>query len=243
MQKFHIEILLLDDEEAPLEYSRRTIAQYVGEERIHTAQTVEEALAVLKQYRIGMAFLDVELKAGDGFSLCNYIHREYPAVKVVILTGHVDLGAKSYDYEPFDFLVKPLDLLRLEKTFLRYQRRTNEGNAARLAIETSAGVILLKPEQVVCISKNKNICLVHCEDGQEYKANYSMDKLQEMLEGYGFFRTYQSYLVPVDRIRQLQSSKFGSSYEAYLDDGTVVPVSCGKYAKLKEFIMQRSLRL
>ena len=69
------------------------------------------------------------------------------------------------------------------------------------------------------------------------------EQLQEMLEGYGFFRTYQSYLVPVDRIRQLQSSKFGSSYEAYLDDGTVVPVSCGKYAKLKEFIMQRSLRL
>lgn len=93
------------------------------------------------------------------------------------------------------------------------------------------------------ILKRGEFCLVHCEDGQEYKANYSMDKLQEMLEGYGFFRTYQSYLVPVDRIRQLQSSKFGSSYEAYLDDGTVVPVSRGKYAKLKEFIMQRSLRL
>lgn len=243
MQKYYMEVLLLDDEETPLEFSRRTISQYVAEERIHTAQTVDEALKILSKYRIGMAFLDVELKNSNGFSLCNYIHREYPAVKVVILTGHVDLGAQSYDYEPFDFLVKPLDILRLEKTFLRYERRMNEGNAPRLAIETSAGVILLKPENVIYISKSKNICLVHCEDGQEYKANDSMDNLQEMLQGYGFFRTYQSYLVPVDRIRQLKSSKFGSSYEAYLDDGTVVPVSRGKYGKLKEFLLQRSIRL
>ena len=76
-----------------------------------------------------------------------------------------------------------------------------------------------------------------------HRVAYTLDKLEILLEGKGFFRTYQSYLVPVARIRQVKSTAFGTSYEALLDNGTVIPVSRNKYAKLKEFILQHSMRL
>lgn len=243
MPSISTEVLLLDDEEAPLELSRQAIARYVPEESIHLATTVEEAMDILKNERIGLAFLDLELKSGDGFTLCQFVHREYPAVKVVFLTGHVDFGARSYDYEPFDFLVKPVDTLRLERTFSRFARCKNESAASRIVIETNAGFVLLNTEDILYIAKNGNSCQVYCVNGQVHRVTYTLDKLETMLEDRGFFRIYQSYLVQVERIQQVRATKFGTSYEACLDNGSVVPVSRNKYAKLKEFILDRSMRL
>ena len=80
MQTVAAEILLLDDEAPSLEFSRQAIARYVPETSIHTASTVEEAMDILRTRRIDLGFLDVMLRSSDGFTFCQYIHREYPAV-------------------------------------------------------------------------------------------------------------------------------------------------------------------
>ena len=243
MQTVAAEILLLDDEAPSLEFSRQAIARYVPETSIHTASTVEEAMDILRTRRIDLGFLDVMLRSSDGFTFCQYIHREYPAVTVVILTGHVDFGAKSYDYEPFDFLVKPVDALRLERTFSRYTRAQRDSDSSRLVIETGTGFALLHTDEILYISKNGNNCQVFCDGGQVHRVSYTLDKLESMLAGKGFFRTYQSYLVPISKIKQVNATVFGTSYEAVLVDGSKVPVSRNKYARLKDYILRQGMRL
>ncbi len=243
MEMLRTEVLLLDDEKDALAFSRQAIARYVPEEMISCAGTVEEALQILHDKPVELAFLDIELTHSDGFTLCQHIHREYPAVKVVILTGHVDLGAQSYDYEPFDFLTKPVDVLRLERTFRRFREQRSKCPPERMVIEANNGLVVLAPEDILYISRGANTCQIHCTDGQEHRVACALDKLERMLAGHDFFRTHQSFLVPVARIRQMRAAKFGNSYEAVLDDGTAVPVSRNKYAKLKEYILHRSMRL
>ena len=243
MSQFVIEVLLLDDEEDSLTFSRRAIARYVPSESIHCARTVEEALEILQSKPIQMAFLDLELTHSSGFTLCEYIHRQYPAVAVVFLTGHVDLGAKSYDYEPFDFLTKPVDVLRMERTFRRFQERQSTPPSPRMMIETNAGFVLVDPKDICYIVKSGSVCEVHCLRGERYRVTYTLDRLEAMLANCNFFRTHQSYLVPVSRILQVKGAKFGNTYEARLDDGTTVPVSRNKYVKLKEHLMLQSMRL
>lgn len=239
------QILLLDDEEPSREYSRRAISRYAPEEYIHTAADVNEAMDILRTEKIELAFLDVELTMSDGFTFCQYIHREFPDIKVVILTGHVDYGAKSYDYEPFDFLVKPVDPLRLEKTFSRFarDRKKTEKKSSGFIIETSTGFAMLNIDEILWVAKTGNVCEVHCADGSVHRVTYTLDKLEGMFSGGGFFRTHQSYLVPVSRIKQVNSTRFGTSYEATLDDGSIVPVSRSKYPKLKEHMLKQSSRL
>ena len=243
MPNLSIEILLLDDEADSLAFSRQSLSRYVRPECIHCAQTVEEALAILQAGNIQLAFLDVELTHSSGFALCDYIHREYPSIAVVILTGHVDLGAKSYDYEAFDFLTKPVDVLRMERTFRRFQERQAAGVSRRVMIESGAGFVLIDPDDIVYVVKDGGSCVVHCVNGEEHRVTYSLDRLEGILDGYDFFRTHQSYLVPVSRIQQVRGTKFGNTYEAQLDSGVTVPVSRNKYARLKEHMLKRSMRL
>lgn len=243
MTRQEIGVLLLDDEPGSLAFSSQAISRFVRPETIYCAQTVEEALEILQTKDISLAFLDVELTHSSGFALCTYIHREYPKVAVVILTGHVDLGAASYDYEAFDFLTKPVDVLRMERTFERFCKRQSAAPSPRVMIEAGPGFILVDPNEIRYIVKDGSACQVHCIHGEQYRVNYSLDRLEAMLAGYDFFRTHQSYLIPISRIQQVQGAKFGNTYEARLDDGSTVPVSRNKYAKLKEYIMRRNTRL
>jgi len=241
MQNLNVDILLLDDETPSLEYSRRELLRYVPTDRLHTAQTVEEVRELLKNNPIELAFLDVELTHSDGFTLTDWIHRNYPQVTVVILTGHVDLGAESYDYEPFDFLVKPVNPLRLERTMKRFLEKHAGEKASLISIDTTEGLAQLNPREILYVAKSGNSCFLHCCGGKEYKVNSTLEKLELILDGSGFFRCHQSFLVSAEHVRRVKTAKFGSTYEAIMDNDAVVPVSRNKYAPLKEFLLRRSM--
>lgn len=125
-----IQVLIVDDEPICLEQSRQKIALYVGEEHICTAQNAVEVMEILRNTAVDLAFVDVEMPDTDGFSIIEYLRSTQPGAKSVFLTGHTELGAKSYDYEPLDFLCKPLDTLRLKKTFERFERSRSPADKA-----------------------------------------------------------------------------------------------------------------
>lgn len=239
-----LQVLLLDDEKDSLYLSKEAISNFVPKEQIQCAYTIEEAMDVLKSGGINLAFLDVELTHSNGFALSEYIQRNYPEVEIVILTGHVDFGAKSYDYHPLDFLIKPVDVLRMEKTFLRYEEKKKQsGHLPRIMVETGSGFALLDPNKIQYITKSQHSIEIRCSDGSAIKVNYSLDHLEKMFLQFGFFRTHQSYLVPISKITRVRAATYGNSFDALLEDGTVIPVSRGKFAKLKEHIYRESLKL
>lgn len=80
-------ILLVDDDPA----ISRLLEIYLGREFvIARATTAEEATATLVKMRIDVVLLDVMLPDRPGWSLLQQIKREYPATRVLIMTGRSD---------------------------------------------------------------------------------------------------------------------------------------------------------
>ncbi len=102
-----------------------------------------------------LVFIDREMPDTDGFSIADYVRDIQPKAKCVFLTGHTELGAKSYEYEPLDFLCKPVDILRLRKTFDRYERTRSAGGPAteQIGIESTTGFVLLSPADILYITR------------------------------------------------------------------------------------------
>ena len=122
MKKKQIQVLIIDDEPVVLEESRRKIAVYVEEQGIYTASDSEKVMSILASTPVDLVFIDMQMPDTDGFAIASYIQSALPETRYVFLTGHAELGAKSYEYEPLDFLCKPLDVLRLQKTFERFEK-------------------------------------------------------------------------------------------------------------------------
>ena len=238
-----LKVLLIDDEPGSLEASRGKLSLYVPEENIHTASNAVEVMRVMNSLPIGLAFVDVEMPETDGFTITDYIRRSQPSAQVVFLTGHVELGAKSYDYEPLDFLSKPLDVLRLKRTFEKYERSkgVRDETRAQLALEGSSGFMLISPAEILYIAHEGRKNVLHLASGlREVRA--SLDELELMLGEYGFFRCHQSFIVPLRQIRSVSQSDFGRTFTAHLLCGESLPVSRGKFPLLRGELSRLGVR-
>ena len=233
----NVTVLILDDEPIALEQSQKAIREFVPENRIHCARNASEAIRFLAENPVQIIFIDVELSDTDGFSVADYVRRAYPKTFRVFLTGHTELGAKSYDYEAFDFISKPIDLFRLESTFERYCRQA-EGkpkDSGRIAVETSRGFILIAPEEILYIAKEQRKTVIHCKN-EAYKVPYSLEEIEAVFSEYRIIRIHNSVLAPLSHIVRVEEASFGCTYSATLDDGTSLPVSRNGYAKLREYL-------
>lgn len=241
-----IRILIVDDDENSLRLSQRAMEQLVEPSCIHCARTAADTMRVLAEEDIELAFLDIDMPDTSGFSIADYLRQNHPRVQYVFLTGYVDFAARSFDYEPLDFLTKPIDLMRLQKTLERYESRSQQQGAdysrERIAVETSIGFVLLSPSEISYAGKERRAVKLYRAGGEEYVVRHSLDELESIFSDFGFFRIHQSYLVPLSNIISVQPSRFGKTYEAVLSDQTRLPVSRDKYQKLRSFLISKGVQ-
>ena len=152
----------------------------------------------------------------------------------MFLTGHADFALESYDYEPVDYLIKPVDLSRLARTFERLEDRREQRPSGKVAVRFGQEYDLVDPQKIAYICKEKRKIWIRMEDGSEYQTTSSLEELEKIFEDYGFFRCHQSFLIPIADVERVSTGRFGQTYEATLQNGTVIPVSRGKYGLLRE---------
>jgi two-component system OmpR family response regulator len=114
-----LKLLLVDDEVEFLEpmkarLERRGVA-------CTTAASGEEALEILRTGSFDCAVVDVKMPGIDGLEVLRRARRDYPAMAVVLLTGHasVELGIRGMELGAFEYLLKPVELDDLLDTLRR----------------------------------------------------------------------------------------------------------------------------
>ena len=122
-----LRLLLVDDEVEFLEpmearLKRRKIA-------CHTAESGAAALELLKQHTFDCAVVDVKMPGMDGLDLLRRMRQDYPALPVILLTGHasVELGVQGMELGAFEYLMKPIDLDELLDTIRRAAESAKAG--------------------------------------------------------------------------------------------------------------------
>ncbi len=102
-----VRVMLVDDEVDFLESLKKVFQRRNME--VTTAESGEEALALLKESLVDVVVLDVKMPGMDGLEVLRRIKRDFPSVEVILLSGHpsveaavqgVKLGASEYMKKP-----------------------------------------------------------------------------------------------------------------------------------------------
>lgn len=235
-------VLLVDDDGLSAAESIFGLKQFLPENAIHYVASAAEAMIYLKEQGADLIFLDIDLPGTSGFSLASYIESHFKHIPYVFLTGYANFAAESYEYNPVDFLTKPIDLVRLEKTFQRLQARNESKGIERIALRAKQGYVLVEPEQICYIAKVSRKIVIYCKDDKEIVVNSSLDELEVIFEEWDFFRCHQSYIVPLQEIQEVIPSEFGQTYEAGLKNGRKLPVSRSKTQLLRQALQKQGVR-
>ncbi|CAI8950051.1 Transcriptional regulator [Priestia megaterium] len=97
-------------------------------------------------------------------------------------------------------------------------------------------IILFDPTEISFIESNEGVSNLHV-NGEVFPCSYTLNELFNRLQAFGFFRSHRSYIVNLQRVREVITWT-RNSYSLVLDDAkkSSIPLSKGKLGELKEII-------
>lgn len=112
-------ILVVDDEDA-LRIVLSSELSNSGYD-VTSASDGEEAVTIIQNKKFELVLLDIKMPKMDGFEVLKFIKKNFPTVKVIMLTGFADLknAIESKKHGAEDFVSKPYDLVDLLTTIER----------------------------------------------------------------------------------------------------------------------------
>jgi len=107
-------VLVVDDDDSIRETFRYHLKK--AGYKVATAESGEEALGLMAEVDPGIVITDVRMQGMDGLELLQHIRSTTPAIDVLVITAHEDMRSASEAMREgaYDYLVKPLDLDRIE---------------------------------------------------------------------------------------------------------------------------------
>jgi two-component system response regulator LytT len=217
-----------------------------------------EAVSLIREHNPDLVFLDVQMPGLDGFGVIKkLLDRKVPLPKIVFATAFDQYAVKAFEVNAVDYLLKPFDKKRVAQS-VRRARSTMESNGAWAdKIETlvkmlesqrpQTSKILLKAAGRLFLVNQKDICFASIEDGiitvvttglsgMEGQTNCrTLEELLDSLDPNLFWRAHRSFLVNINRIKEVVPW-FKSSYQLRMDDKkqTEIPVSRAQTKRLRE---------
>ena len=154
------DILLVDDDPDLLKLISLRLSS--SGYRVRTADSGETALAALSVARPGVLVTDLRMPGIDGLQLFDAVHRQHPALPVIILTAHGTIpdAVSATQRGVFGFLTKPFDsqeLLQMVASALKLAGDVSGGSDESAAAEWRAGIITRSPQMEDLLRQAKRV--------------------------------------------------------------------------------------
>ncbi len=244
-----LRVALFDDEPMLCNSLQTTLLSFPYAEVVGTAQSGADAINVLHDKQPELVFLDIEMGDTNGLDLARHIRSAYPDTQIIFLTGHADFALEGYEYNPLDYLVKPVNILRLERVLLREKQR-REGQQqkketpVRIGLPVDGGMEIIQVDQVSYIEKAGRKVYLVGQNGERFQTYYSLQKLEDIFACYGFFRCHQSFIIRIEAVRSISLDESKNSYNISFQGMNVsIPLSRNKYSELKERLAESGMRI
>lgn len=249
-----ISTILVDDESLALGELSHLLKDFPDIEVIGTASNGIQAVEAIENLEPDLVFLDVQMPGLDGISAIRKLReKNIPLPYFVLATAFDQYAIEAFRLEALDYILKPIEKSRLEETIERARKNIEENERSAVELPQPTGrstavrnKILIRHAARNLIVDAADIIYVTIEDGiitvvageVEGLSNYrTLEEMQSDLDPEIFWRVHRSFLVNVNRIREVVPW-FKSSFQVKMDDKkqTLIPVSRVQTKKLRSLL-------
>ncbi|MBQ4863344.1 response regulator transcription factor [Pseudoalteromonas sp. MMG013] len=236
----HTKVVIADDEpllKAHLKLMLETVWPDV--DVVGQASDGEEALAFIDEFSPDVVFLDINMPTINGLevsrTLCDYDDPPY----VVFVTAYDEYAVDAFENQAIDYLLKPIEEERLEKTVARVQNMLSSQSSSpsqklQLSELFEELVEATKPApkneylKWIKASKNNELHLIDVGDvdyfiadnkytevsveEEKFLIKTSILALESELNPDVFWRIHRNCIVKVDRIQRVVKDELGHVY-------------------------------
>jgi two-component system LytT family response regulator len=241
-----IRILLVDDEELARSTMRRALAVVPDLEVAGEAGNGAEAIEAIAELRPDVVLLDIEMPGFNGFEVVQQLVD--PPI-VVFVTAYDEYAVRAFDANAIDYLLKPVQPERLEKTIARVRERLKArtpedrkgvaeiarqrgGPIRRLAARRGKRIAIVPLRDVNRIEIDDKLVFA-CTATERLLIEKTIGELETLLEPSGFLRISRGELVNLEKVTELMPW-FSGTWRVRLSNGEERDVSRERAKQLKE---------
>jgi two-component system response regulator LytT len=256
-----IRILVVDDEKLAREELCFLLDQLGGSEIVGEAGDGVMALRAAGELRPDLMFLDVQMPGLSGFEVARRLVEADIPLALVFVTAFDQYAIEAFSVNAVDYLLKPVDAERLERTLDRVRRRlaseehtklpltptelekvieavqARQGKRDQLAVRVAERFVLVQADEVIHASLVDEAIVV-VTNSVSGTSNYrTLDELQARLDPDVFWRVHRSHLVNITKIKEIVPW-FSRNYLLKMKDpkATEIPVSRTQTRRLREYL-------
>ncbi|EHQ90628.1 response regulator [Desulfosporosinus youngiae] len=159
--------ILIDDDQPMLFILNKMLAKIPRVEVVGEFLSAGDAYHFLKHNSVDLAFVDIKMPGESGLDFAWRSLAEFPGLYVAFLTAYKDYAVEAFEVQAFDYILKPIQLERLERTVSRALHRKASESSSRNTVEHS------KVLSVYCLggmdirNTNDDFVLINSSKGQE----------------------------------------------------------------------------
>jgi two-component system LytT family response regulator/two-component system response regulator LytT len=244
--------IIADDEELAREELRFLLEEIGDVEVVATAANGLEALELIQKLDPAIAFLDIQMPGLDGLGVVRRLRETDGETPYVIFsTAYDEHAVEAFRLEARDYILKPVERERLEEAVERARKALAEREPSpvqealpsrpngfnRLLLRSGTRNLVVDPQDLVYATIDSGVITLVTSQA-EGQSNYrTLEELQSALDPEIFWRAHRSFVVNLNRIREVVPW-FKSTYQLKMDDrkGSEVPVSRMQSKRLREML-------
>ncbi|MDP8914765.1 MAG: LytTR family DNA-binding domain-containing protein [Pseudomonadota bacterium] len=142
-----IRTILVDDEPLAIQGLRLRLEPYEDVEIVETCSNGREAIRAIKTHKPDLVFLDIQMPGFDGFSVIQGLMEVEPPL-FVFVTAYGDHALRAFQAQAVDYLMKPVEEVRLADTLERVRLRLSERRSAEEATKLKEVLAEVAPDAV-----------------------------------------------------------------------------------------------
>lgn len=204
-----VNCLVVDDEPLAREAIVNYIARIPDLKLIGECENALQAMQELRNNKVQLIFLDIEMPEIDGISFLKSI-KNIPGV--IFTTAYRDYAVDAFELDVIDFLLKPISFERFLKAIDKFYQK-NESPAIDQFEKSGTKTINVKADrktykidvsEILYIESLKDYVKIVCEN-ETIITHKTISYYEELLHNNGFVRIHRSFLVAKSKIQSFDA--------------------------------------
>ena len=248
--------VVADDEQLARDELCFLLGQIDGVDVVGQAGNGVEALEEIGRLSPDIAFLDVQMPGLTGFEVARRLVEQGNGPGVIFVTAFDQRAIEAFEVNAVDYLLKPVDAVRLEQAVVRArQRRSHEqplsgqleqlmrlmagqkDRRGQVAVKVQDRFVLIQADDIIHASLVEDSITIVTGQVSGTSNDRTLDELHARLDPEVFWRVHRSHLVNINKVKEIVPW-FSRNYILRMKDAkaTEIPVSRSQTRRLRDYL-------
>ena len=255
-----LRVVIADDERPARSFLAALLRGLEDVELVGEATTGTEAVELIEERRPDLALLDLQMPELDGVSVVRLLKKNRMPL-IAFVTAYDEYAVRAFELNAVDYLLKPVEAVRLRETINRaqdrleraefkqeavanvraaadeYEAATRPARLERIPVRQKDAIVIIPVDEIASIVAEGEILHLATIQNKDYTIVYRLKDLEARLDATRFVRLGRGALANVTLIRRVNALP-GGTYVVTLSTGQQLNVSRIQSRILREQLLR-----